>query len=147
MTPDEMRGLDRAEPVHMAEIILTESFTLRLATRPLIYASERYEDYLDEVRGIRAIAERASSRGRDSGITLVFRNEPFQGWQCLVLVSDQYPFEGSICIVREAYITPSGSLSDAEEVFRGVLDAPHSINTLGFVCEAASAEFGRDRKV
>ena len=62
----------------------------------------------------------------------------------IALLLQDFPFEGAVITINEAYISPDDTPSASEAVFRGVLEEPHSITLAGFTCEAASLDSHKD---
>lgn len=146
-TVAESRDRPRANPVCLIEIALKNSGpTLYLSDRNLTVGAQRYEDYLRDLSGIGGEIKRATSGGLNADITLSFKNDRYQGYDYLIEIGDVYPFEGAVCVIKEVYLDDAGNASDAETVFKGVLDEPGDIDLSGFQCSVSSMELAADNK-
>ncbi|GAB4389055.1 MAG: hypothetical protein Kow0025_12080 [Thermodesulfovibrionales bacterium] len=136
-----------ARPVCLVEITLGNS-------GPVLYFSDRgvsvggraYEDYLEDLSGVGDELRRADSGGLNPAVTLRFRNDRYGPYGYLIEVGEEHPFEGAECVIKEAYLDDAGAPSEAETVFKGVLDEPRDIDLAGFTCSVSSMLMRADKE-
>ena len=131
---------DRAEPVYLIKLSLGGSpeLTLYLAERALSVGGIEYEDYIEGVDSVGETLGRRDSGGLNSPLIIRFINEPWGAYGRLVELSEDYPFEGALCELSEVYMDADGVPSEAELIFKGLLEGPHEADLMGFSCRVTS---------
>jgi hypothetical protein len=141
----QLRSLARAEPVYLLQITLKNSGpTLYFSDRRIKVEGIEYEDYIDALDGLGSVHERSTSQGMNSAVSIKFKNSAYGASDYLIELGSTYPFEGALVLIQEAMLDVSGQPSVGEDVFKGVLESPHAIDLLGFICRASSVEFYSD---
>lgn len=145
---DEARVLDRAEPIYLVEVVLLNSGpTLYLSDRQVTVAGQLYEDYINSISGLGAELRRAQALCLNAALELCFRNDPWRTYGHLIDACGDYPFGGSTVTVKEVMLDAEGVPSDAEMLFKGVLEEPRGIDLMGFYSRASSMEFAADNRL
>ena len=143
----QARDASRITPAYLVQITLNGGGpTLYFSDRNINVAGQIYEDYLKDLSGIGNEVLRATSAGRNTDITLTFKNDKFQGYDYLIQVGDSYPFEAAVCRIYEIYLDDSGLASQQALLFKGVLDQPQDIDLFIFKCKVSMMPFLMDKR-
>lgn len=145
-TINHARSLDRAEPAYLVEISLKNSGpVLYLSDRIITVGGVSYSDYLIDLKGLAAEIKRSSPMGVNPSIALTFKNNAYMSYGRLVEIGGTYPFEAAACAIKECYISDGGAASDAETIYKGILDEPRDIDLMQFKCGVSRVQFKTDK--
>ena len=138
-----VRDASRLKPVYLVRITLKNGGpTLCFSDRNITVGGQVYESYLHDLSGIAQELKRADSTALDVNVELSFRNDKISysgtDYGRLIELQDAYPFETSVCEIRETALDQAGFPAQPAIVFKGVLDCPQKIDLLGFKCKVSA---------
>lgn len=115
--------------------------TLYLSDRRISVAGQEYEPCIEGISGINSETRRLDSASLNPSVRISFLNDPHgASGEPLIMLGETYPFDAAGVTIKEVYLDADWTPGTPAIVFRGVLDPPHEIGRLRFVCMCSSLE-------